>query len=170
MNNMSSRLPNASTKVSIVQACFGLGATIAPFISTPFAQNIHRAYLYFLVAAGIALFVLVIVLLTIQGRTEAQCVGHLPLKQDEKRSAGDRAVLELEGQAPHPTASVVDHGGRLQTDPDRAGAITVQPEISSGAKMRLMFSTKATWTLVAYQFIYVRIPHLLLLRVLMATA
>ena len=151
---MTSRLPNASTKVFIVQACFGLGATVSPFISTPFAQKIDRAYLYFLVALGIALSALVVMLLTIQGRTEMQCVGHLPARQDEKRSAGDRAVVELEAQAVDSADAdrAVEHRDGSEEE-SRTGSSP--RDMSSGAKMRLMLSTKATWTLVAYNFVYV---------------
>ncbi|ORX40812.1 major facilitator superfamily domain-containing protein [Kockovaella imperatae] len=169
VNNITSRLPNASTKMFIVQACFGLGATVSPFISTPFAQHVKRAYLYFLVAMAVALAGMVIILVTVQGRTEAQCVGHLPLKEDEKRSAGESAVLEMND---HQDKSTVQGSSAAQAleiaedprvlPPAAIIAVTEErshqdpaPELTSGQKVRMMLRERATWTLMAYNFVYV---------------
>ena len=76
MNNITTRLPSASTKTFLDQACFGLGATIAPFLSTPFVQKLpNRAYLFFLVTLGVALITAAVLVLVFEMRTEAQIVG-----------------------------------------------------------------------------------------------
>ena len=165
VNNITSRLSNASTKMFIVQACFGLGATISPFISTPFAQHVGRAYLYFLVAMAIAFAGMVIILVTVQGRTEAQCVGHLPLMEDEKRSAGERAVVEMDNQSRLASgvqsdvaeASAVAEDPRLLPAAGQDTARAPEAELSSGAKVKMMLKTRATWTLMAYNFVYVSV-------------
>jgi len=60
-----------------VQSCFGLGATIAPFISTAFAQHVtERAYLYYIVAMAVALITAVVLVLVFELRTEEQVVGN----------------------------------------------------------------------------------------------
>jgi fucose permease len=54
---MGSRLPNASTRMSLLHAWFGAGATISPFISTLFVKHVPQAYRYYLVAAAVAIVV-----------------------------------------------------------------------------------------------------------------
>lgn len=95
VNTLTSRLPAASHKVFYVQSCFGLGATIAPFISTAFAQHVpDRAYLYYLVAVGVALGTAVVLVLVFETRTEEQIVGHL----DETRQLQAEGVSHDSGE------------------------------------------------------------------------
>ena len=57
MNNIGCRLRNGSRKLSIVQACFSIGGTIAPFFATPFVGRFgDRPYLYFYISMGVAIF------------------------------------------------------------------------------------------------------------------
>ena len=57
MNNIGCRLRNGSRKLSIVQACFSIGGTIAPFFATPFVGRFGREpYLYFYISMGVAIF------------------------------------------------------------------------------------------------------------------
>jgi hypothetical protein len=57
VNNIGCRLRNGSRKLSIVQACFSIGGTIAPFFATPFVERMgDRPYLYFYISMGVAIF------------------------------------------------------------------------------------------------------------------
>jgi MFS family permease len=57
VNNIGCRLRNGSRKLSIVQACFSIGGTIAPFFATPFVGRFGREpYLYFYISMGVAIF------------------------------------------------------------------------------------------------------------------
>jgi MFS family permease len=57
VNNIGCRLRNGSRKLSIVQACFSIGGTIAPFFATPFVGRFgSRPYLYFYISMGVAIF------------------------------------------------------------------------------------------------------------------
>jgi Na+/melibiose symporter-like transporter len=41
----------------VVQACFSIGGTIAPFFATPFVERMgDRPYLYFYISMGVAIF------------------------------------------------------------------------------------------------------------------
>lgn len=57
VNNIGCRLRNGARKLSIVQACFSIGGTIAPFFATPFVERVgDRPYLYFYISMGVATF------------------------------------------------------------------------------------------------------------------
>ena len=184
VNNVTSRLPNASTKMFAVQACFGVGGTIAPLISTAFADHVpRRAYLYFFVAMGIALVTLVTMILTIQGRTEEQVIGtptrppnialqtatksEAPLGNTEVRPAeisiaDSRPVASApqgtEKEDLSPFRDPAPPNVTLATDPQIAGEselLNQERRKSSGEKMKMILSTRATWMLMMYSFVYV---------------
>ena len=57
VNNIGCRLRNGARKLSIVQACFSIGGTVAPFFATPFVERVgDRPYLYFYISMGVATF------------------------------------------------------------------------------------------------------------------
>ena len=172
MNNITSRLPNASTKVFVVQACFGLGGTIAPFIATAFAQQLPtRAYLYFLVAMGVALLTMFVMIITIQGRTEQQIVGRLDT--EETPMAALKASNDVQQRSTYmngvvngnePDSEAMD--GANSRNEKISETLPIPPlvptdvappgaERSSWDKMRLMFRRRATWALLIYSFVYV---------------
>jgi fucose permease len=104
VNNIGCRLHNGARKLSIVQACFSIGGTIAPFFATPFAERVpDRPYLYFYISMGVAMFALSIMgLAFVRGGIEdivggegeggiARVVGYSAM-ESEGSSAGVAAV------------------------------------------------------------------------------
>lgn len=126
VNNVVSRLPGAASKMSIVQACFSVGGTVAPFISTAFAQHVHAVYRYFFVAMGVGVFAVVVMVVAFEGKTEEQIVGKL----------GDGEGVMQEGSVVAPNEAIL-------------------PPATSGAKMKRIFTSPAAWTLMAFAFLYV---------------
>lgn len=142
VNNLTSRLPNASNTMQLVQACFSLGGTIAPLASTAFAEHVEeKSYLYFWVATGVAVFSAVVMFVCFDMRTEEQ----------------------IDGTNNHLTQTIIEPAGAVvpnvtkaeQVTNDEASAPTAQA--SSGAKMKLIFSTPAVYALLGFSFIYVSV-------------
>ncbi|ORY26856.1 major facilitator superfamily domain-containing protein [Naematelia encephala] len=88
VNSLTSRLPGASTKMFLMHAVYGLGATVSPLVSTEFVKRVPRIYLYFTVSLGLAIITLVVLALVFRGRTEDQVVGVRP--DVEKSASGGK--------------------------------------------------------------------------------
>jgi hypothetical protein len=152
------------------QACYGLGATIAPFIATAFIQHVNRAYLYFTVTMGLGLITVTIIAMVLRFRTMDQLVGP-PIATPE--GVAVPAVLELsslgekETEIQGPTdestlpqiAKAESHQPTEQAGASNTGDVFVSsPEIapmSSGAKMLRIFKTPMVYPMLAYAFLYV---------------
>ncbi|ODO03159.1 hypothetical protein I350_06004 [Cryptococcus amylolentus CBS 6273] len=86
VNSLTARLPNAPTKMFLMHAFYGFGATISPFVATAFVQHIpDRVYLYFTVSLGLAVFTAALVLGVFRLRTEDQIVGSRQEEVEEKK-------------------------------------------------------------------------------------
>jgi MFS family permease len=146
----------------LVQACFGVGATIAPFISTAFAQRVpNRSYLYFLVAMGVGILCFVLMISVFELRTEDQIVGR---KEDVR-------VELVDG----PKVDIVPQGDTVQGDVDKEGDVQIPAVVpqemgmdghsgqtagegrnqSSGAKLSRILRTPVVYALLGYNFLYV---------------
>lgn len=162
VNNLTTRLPNPAVLMSFVQAAFSGGATIAPFLSTAFAQHLpHRSYLYFLVAMGVALIAMAILLVAFRGMTEEQIVGTgalapegSPAGVEPKHEAGVQ-VGEKE-RAPTPPA-IAD--GAVAPADATVGALgeAAVLENSSGAKLKRILARPAIYVLMAWSFLYIAV-------------
>jgi fucose permease len=87
-NTVLARLPNADIKVSLAHAVYGLGATVAPLVSTQFVIRVSRFYLYYTTSIGIAAGTCILLLLVFRGRTEDEVCGVRPREADyEQRVA-----------------------------------------------------------------------------------
>jgi fucose permease len=149
--------------MSIVQACFSLGGTVAPFISTAFAQHVEAAYRYFFVAMGVALLTVVMMLWAFEGKTEEQLTALLPKDADvrrEKKERKEREKREAEGDE----LEMADVEPKLTRTPSivaNAAAplppadATVYAPDSSGTKMLRIFSTPSVYALIGWAFLYV---------------
>lgn len=161
--------------MSFVQASFSGGATIAPFLSTNFAQHLpERSYLYFLVAMGVALIAMTILLVAFRGMTEEQIVGTGalsvgsdtesaasaagpaaagPVAETKERDAGAAGVGGV-GRCPTPPA--IEHGEVAPADAT-VGALgeAAVLENSSGAKLQRILRRPAIYALMAWSFLYV---------------
>lgn len=176
VNNLTTRLPHAHTKMSFVQACFGLGGMVSPFISTPFAAHVKDVYRYYFVAMGIGIIAMVLMLLAFDRRTEEQLVGKLDIaaiegrkeevvelpvvekKEDDapEESNHDRAIRLAQagtvGEAGAAGDAVVAATGDTVTEP--------KAKVTSGEKMKRMLTTPTVYALMAWSFVYVSVGAL----------
>jgi MFS family permease len=75
-NSLASRLPNNTVVMFVLHAIYGLGATVSPFVSTAFLQQLPNVfYYYFTISLALALATVVALVVTFQWRTEDQVVG-----------------------------------------------------------------------------------------------
>ncbi|WVR04454.1 hypothetical protein IAU60_001457 [Kwoniella sp. DSM 27419] len=87
VNSLVSRLPNNETKMFLMHAMYGFGATISPFVATAFVKHEQRrVYLYFAASLGLAALTCLSMVVVFRGRTEDQVVGRRPVV---KGAAGD---------------------------------------------------------------------------------
>ncbi|WVQ76819.1 hypothetical protein IAR50_006493 [Cryptococcus sp. DSM 104548] len=135
VNSLTSRLPNAPTKMFLMHAWYGFGATISPFISTAFVQHIpDRVYLYFTVSVALAAVTAAMLLGVFQLRTEDQIVGNRTEEKEEEEK-------EL---PPSETAQ--------GTEPREPVKRQVQ---DSGSKMKRILKTPVVHCMAFYMVIYV---------------
>ena len=107
-----------------VQSCFGLGATIAPFISTAFAQHVpDRAYLYYLVSMGVALVTTLVLVLVFEVRTEEQIVGNM----EENTTVESGQVMESVGEKEDSRVEVAMNHESSASDLDIVSQVVVPP-------------------------------------------
>ncbi|OXG26170.1 hypothetical protein C367_02932 [Cryptococcus neoformans Ze90-1] len=134
VNSLTSRLPNASTKMFLMHAWYGFGATISPFVSTAFVQHIpQRVYLYFAVSLGLAVMTVVFLVAVFRLRTDDQVVGKR--EEMDRKSAASSAV---------PTA--MDSEGQLTEK---------KPKQDSASKMKRIMKTPVVHYMAFYMVIYV---------------
>lgn len=156
------RLPNADTKMSIVQACFSLGGTVAPFISTAFAQHVEAAYRYFFVAMAVALLTVGLMLWAFEAKTEEQLTALLPKDADVRREKKERKEREKLGEVEMADAEEEHRLDRVPSIVANEAAplppadlqVLYAPD-SSGAKMLRIFSTPSVYALIIWAFLYV---------------
>jgi fucose permease len=126
---MGSRLPNASTRMSLLHAWFGAGATVSPFISTLFVKHVPKAYKYYLVAAGVAVVVTITLIVVFEFRTADQIV-----KMDSE---------EEESIPLNPSEN------------ERELVVEKKKQQGSGDKMWTILKMPSVYAIVLYMFIYV---------------
>ncbi|WVQ84077.1 hypothetical protein IAT38_006222 [Cryptococcus sp. DSM 104549] len=135
VNTLASRLPNASTKMFLLHAWYGVGATVSPLVSTAFVKHVPRkVYSYFAVSLGLALATAAGLLLAFGLRTGDQVVGG----REEQRVGVEELVLA------QPVA---------ETTPN----LTQEKKASqdSGSKMRAIMKNPVVHFLAFYLFVYV---------------
>lgn len=131
---MTSRLPNANTKMFLLHAFYGLGATVSPLVSTEFVKREpSRVYLYFVVSLGLGVATVVALLSVFRLRTEDQIVGQ-----------------RLEPPETIPLESLGDPEGRDETLVNRK-----EQDEGSGSKFKRILRTPAVHFMAFYLAIYV---------------
>ncbi|WRT64998.1 uncharacterized protein IL334_001939 [Kwoniella shivajii] len=126
VNSLVTRLENSSTKMFLMHAMYGFGATISPFVSTAFVQRVpSKVYLYFAVSLGLALLTVLALVIVFKGRTENQVVGKRQLEIRVDKSGNSREV-----------------------DPTHEGG-------GSGGKMKRILSTPVVHFMAFFLLIYV---------------
>lgn len=154
--------------MSIVQACFSLGGTVAPFISTAFAQHVRAAYRYFFVAMAVALLTVVIMLFAFEGKTEEQLTSLLPQDRDKEKEKAEEVEMAAATHAASPApaeerekAHPHEHTHDPTLVPNDSAPLppadteTLYAPDSSGTKMLRIFSTPSVYALIIWAFLYV---------------
>jgi hypothetical protein len=161
VNSLTSRLPDASTKMFLMHAVYGLGATVSPFVSTAFVQHEPtHVYYYFAVSLALAILTALVLALVFRGRTEDQVVG--------KRLPDEESSTEVQGGVPMTTTGTsvgVESGvvTPLEKEPRRQQQQQQQrlPDEAreklegSGNKMKRIMRTPAIHFMAFYIMIYV---------------
>lgn len=132
-NSMGSRLPNASMRMSLLHAWFGVGATISPFISTTFVKHVPKAYRYYLVAAGVAF----VVAITLMGVFELRTTDQIIKTQD---GSGEEESIPLNPAGDEEPVKEIREKKKKQ---------------GSGDKMREILRMPSVYAIILYMFIYV---------------
>jgi MFS family permease len=137
VNSITSRLPNANTKMFLLHAFYGLGATISPLVATEFVKREpNRVYLYFAVSLGLGITTVVALLSVFQLRTEDQVVG--------KREPAAR---------PAETEASNDKDVTAASEP--LDEVEKEEEEGSGNKLKRIWKTPAVHFMAFYLAIYV---------------
>ncbi|ODN96385.1 hypothetical protein L198_04099 [Cryptococcus wingfieldii CBS 7118] len=132
VNSLTARLPNAPTKMFLMHALYGFGATISPFVATAFVQHIpDRVYLYFTVSLGLAVLTAALVLGVFRLRTEDQIVGSRQEEVEEKKEVSPTETVQEDG----PPVKKINQ--------------------DSGSKMKRILKTPVVHYMAFYMVIYV---------------
>ncbi|WVF70033.1 hypothetical protein IAT40_004820 [Kwoniella sp. CBS 6097] len=92
VNSLVTRLENNTTKMFLMHAMYGFGATVSPFVATAFVQHEQkRVYLYFAASLGLALLTVASLVIVFRGRTEDQVVGRRAPEKGGNAAAGGSA-------------------------------------------------------------------------------
>ena len=166
---MTSRLPNANTKMFLLHAFYGLGATISPLVSTEFVKKVqNKVYLYFWVSLGLAGLTVAALVLVFRFRTEDQVVGRRKdpsavgtevENQDEKAlqplSGSGKAIREEETGDSSAGTLPEGEGEANHESANSSSVDQIQVAKGSGSKMRRIMTTPAVHFMAFYICIYV---------------
>jgi len=139
--------------MSLLHSFFGLGGTIAPFISTPFVQHhASRPYLLYTLCLAVAVITLAVEVVVFRGQTEEQLTGRKDRSEAEQRASDAGEAL------PVPLAEVGAAEARidgLTATRTEGGEEVVATSNGSGAKMRTILTSPAVYVFVLHAFLYV---------------
>jgi len=132
--------------MSLLHAFFGLGGTIAPFISTPFVQQFpNRPYLLYTINLAVALITLAIEVVVFKGRTEEQLTG---------RKEDDRNLLAATATAPLGELATDVQAARIEQETAEEPVVQATL-VSSAQKMKQILSNPAVYVFTFHAFLYV---------------
>jgi len=132
--------------MSLLHAFFGLGGTVAPFISTPFVQHFpNRPYLLYTINLAVALITLGIEVAVFKGMTEEQLTG----RKDEIQNEIATAAAPLGELGTDVQAATVQH------EAEDGGVATPATLVSSAQKMKRILSNPAVYVFTFHAFLYV---------------
>ncbi|CAD6571058.1 MAG: hypothetical protein TREMPRED_000149 [Tremellales sp. Tagirdzhanova-0007] len=152
VNNITSRLPTASSSVFHVQACFAIGATIGPFFSTAFAQSDPtRPYLFFWVPAGVALLTAMQMLHACRGVKEEQFGKSWIDGQTISRGQYGSTGVAIPAQGDQRSFSSTNGSTGESQVLVSSKVVTGRPQ-SSWGKMSRILTSRAAYLLMAWSF------------------
>ncbi|KAF7350828.1 MFS domain-containing protein [Mycena sanguinolenta] len=73
---VASMKTNSETKMGFVQAAYGAGALVAPFVSTQFAQ-LSRWSFHYLISLGMATVNIILLAVVFRGKTQQECLARI---------------------------------------------------------------------------------------------
>ena len=159
VNNITSRLPTASSSVFHVQACFAIGATIGPFFSTAFAQSDPtRPYLFFWVPAGVALLTAMQMLHACRGVKEEQFGKSWIDGQTISRGQYGSTGVAIPAQGDQRSFSSTNGSTGESQVLVSSKVVTGRPQ-SSWGKMSRILTSRAAYLLMAWSFFNVCFYH-----------
>ncbi|KAK8846779.1 hypothetical protein IAR55_005867 [Kwoniella newhampshirensis] len=137
VNSLTTRLPNAITKMFLMHAMYGFGATISPFVSTAFVQHVDKeVYYYYAVSLGLALATAASLIVVFRFRTEDQIVGRRAIEGQEIPVIDGEKTGRERKQVPISAGHVEEAGG-------------------SSGKMKRILQTPSVHFMAFYILIYV---------------
>lgn len=163
VNSMASRMPYTTTVMFLAHAIYGLGATVSPFVSTAFLQQLPETfYHYFAISLGLAVATAVMLVLVYQGRSEEGVVGDRVEHGDDVPVPMPDAGGAVEGLREHERAEGGTADVGTPTSPtdgigsaDKAHGQPARVQRSSGSKFKAILSSPRTYCLALYIFAYV---------------
>ncbi|KAI0278077.1 MFS general substrate transporter [Russula aff. rugulosa BPL654] len=85
---------NAATKMGIVHAAYGLGASISPLVATQFAQ-LHRWSFHYLVTLAVAVLNTALLICIFKFKTQDECLAQIGQTAEEKELVGGSKYKEM---------------------------------------------------------------------------
>jgi MFS family permease len=159
-NSLVTRLPGANTKMFLMHAIYGFGATVSPLVATEFVKRERdRVYLYFLVSLGLAFVCVTTLIVVFQFRTDDQVVGRRdPSASEDFVPHGERSSSEGEKDMRLDSLPTTDE--RTGIIDSQAGEPVVsekrQDEVGgSGNKMKRILKIPTVHFMAFYIAIYV---------------
>ncbi|WVQ84076.1 hypothetical protein IAT38_006221 [Cryptococcus sp. DSM 104549] len=153
VNSLTSRLPSATTKMFLMHAWYGFGATVSPFVSTAFVQHVpNEVYYYYAVSLGLAVITLAALVLTFKFRTDDQLVG-MRVEEEVDEKDGGGAVESAEAGA----GVTVPPGETAEAPVEQAEKKKKKENTDSGGKMKAIMKTPVVHYMAFYILSYVGI-------------
>lgn len=164
VNTLASRLPrHASTIMFLLHAMYGLGATVAPLVSTQFVKSLDsHVYYYYCVSLGLAFFTMSTLILVFGLRTEDQILGPRAEEPEPTASADPTGTATASGTdavAPN-TSTLAAHPAETGATDAEAGRISEKQPAgganpTSNNKMKLLLRTPSVYMMCFFMLFYV---------------
>ena len=172
VNTLASRLPrHASTIMFLLHAMYGLGATVAPLVSTQFVKSMDQhVYYYYCVSLGLAFFTMSALIVVFGLRTEDQILG--PRAEEEEKTTTvavetdaavpiETALAEPPTLGEHPTTTTSTTA--TANDEERVVGISEKEtrkddrgaNPTSNNKMKLLLRTPSVYMMCFFMLLYV---------------
>ncbi|KAF8140858.1 major facilitator superfamily domain-containing protein [Mycena galopus ATCC 62051] len=85
---------NSATKMGYVQAAYGAGALVAPFVSTQFAQLRHWSF-HYLISLGISALNMGFLAVVFRGKTQNECLAQIGQDAGEKGESEESLLRQI---------------------------------------------------------------------------
>lgn len=159
VNSLVARMKNANTKMFLMHAMYGVGATASPLVSTQFVKRVQdRVYLYYAVSLGLALVTTIALLAVFRLRTEDQVVGKRSTAAPTPVAADDPAALAVSGGSELPLELQPQSNPLNDVEASRVSETSTAPDFKfeeSSTKLKRILRMPVVWALCFYILLYV---------------